>query len=600
MRVNIYSDEGVLERKKVAKGSTLTDFLTLLGDPVIPADATTKRYTDEVFASLNTDNIVSGNITETQLPAMSGDAVSSAGTSVVDLLPITSAGMVVNPVVNAKGLITGSGSLSGTALPELDWSVVSDGTPTSVVGYGIMDAVNTTGGIIDVNITLSDDPTTGNEAATKQYVDTVAQTASGGSGLSVGDIIIKVVDTTPTGFLQCNGGLVSKTTYTALYDLLKTDYDTRMISGAGKPWVQQYMINLNNNLEFGSSSSGTLLAATSAYGQVVVTRNKAFLFGGSNGFNLSNIQTATINANGTLSAWNNLTMGLPSGMKHFQVVTTKNRVYLLGGVGAGNSNNSILYSPISTNGDLGSWVVEGNLPTGVSGHRVFITSSRVYILGGSVDGNATGVVNTYYAPINSDGSLGTWTAGPDLPNANQFFSIAITENRVYVLGGHTGTVTLSAVVTATIDADGVLGDFSIVSYLPQARTLGHSLVTDKFVYYLGGTQNNNMSGVSPEIMRAPIDSSGVLGNWVVVTGSCAVRGGEIISLLNNVHIVGGVDGSNNYLNTSLVYNTSNSGGLNDYYDYYSNPLFSSQGADLFAIPDLSTTIVNNGNYYIKY
>lgn len=599
MRLNTFTDSGVLQANITAKGSTLTDYLTLISEPVNVADAATKRYVDTAFSNLNVSQLTAGAISASNLPAMSGAAISSPGTGVVNLAPVVSSGSYVNPIVNSKGLVIGGNALQASDLPDIDWSVITSDKPTDVIGYGITDAVGTTGGVVNVNITLYGNPVGAYEAATKGYVD-ISVLGGGGAGVGVGDIMLKMSQDTPAGFLRCNGALVSKTTYANLYSLLKTDYDMRMVSGSGKPWVQQYLINLNNNIAFDTTVSGGLLAATSALGQVAVTRNKVFLFGGSNGFNLSNIQTATLAADGTIGSWTNLAMGLPAGMKNFQVLTTKNRLYLLGGVGTGNTNNSVLYSTIDATGAIGTWQTNGTLPNGVSGHRAFITSSRVYILGGSLDGNTTAVTNTYYAPIGDDGSIGTWVAGPDLPTPNQFFSIAVTKNNVYVIGGHTGSVTLSAVSSAPIDSLGVVGAWTTDTYLPQARAMGHAVVTDKYAYFLGGTQSNVLSGVSPEIMRAPIDASGVIGSWTVTTGSCAVRGGEAISVVNNIHILGGVDGSNNYLNTTFSYRTSNSGAPVDYFNYYNNPLFNTGGVDLFSLPDLGVPEISGVGYFIKY
>lgn len=599
MRMNLISNDGVLQRNKVGKGGTLTDYLTLVTEPVVPLDAATKRYVDSLFSQLSTDNIVSGQITPAHLPAMLGDAVSAPGTNEVNLAPITSSGQYTKPVVNSKGLVISGGAIGADDVPDLDWSLVSDGHPTDAIGYGIKDAIGDNGGSVNVNITLFGPPTQPSHAATKKYVDDTVLTG-GGAGLSVGDIMLKLTDATPVGFLRCNGSLVSKTDYTNLYNVLKTDYEARMLSGAGKPWVQQQQINLNNNLDLSVNTAGGLLAASSAYAQVAVTRNKVFLLGGSNGFNLSNIQTASINSDGSLGNWSNLGMGLPSGMKNFQVVLTKNRLYLLAGVAAGNSNNAVLYSPIDSYGNLGAWVTDGTLPHGVSGHRAFITSSRLYILGGSLDGNVTATNKTYYSPINEDGSLGTWVQGPDLPTPNQFFSIAVTGDKLHIIGGHTGSVTLSAISSATIGSDGSIGEFTSSSFLPQSRALSQCFVTDKYAYLMGGTRYNGLTSVASEIMRSPIAPDGGLGSWSVVAGSCPIKGGEVVSLLNHIHVLGGINSSESFLNTTLKYSTNNSGGLNDYYDYYNNPMFTPNGADYFSLPDAQNTELAGVYLYIKY
>jgi len=46
--------------------------------------------------------------------------------------------------------------------------------------------------------------------------------------------------------------------------------------------------------------------------------------------------------------------------------------------------------------------------------QAIVTNSRVYLLGGY---NGAAVATVYTAPINSDGTLGTWTTGTSLPSA---------------------------------------------------------------------------------------------------------------------------------------------------------------------------------------
>ena len=62
--------------------------------------------------------------------------------------------------------------------------------------------------------------------------------------------------------------------------------------------------------------------------------------------------------------------------------------------------------------------------------------------------NGTAAVSTEYtAPINSDGTLGTWTTGTNLPGPLYASQAVVTNSRVYVLGGYTGAY-LSTVYSA--------------------------------------------------------------------------------------------------------------------------------------------------------
>jgi hypothetical protein len=337
-----------------------------------------------------------------------------------------------------------------------------------------------------------------------------------------------------------------------------------------------------------------------AMGEVVVTKNKAFILGGSNGSNLNTIQRATIAEDGTLGVWSNLAMTLPSGMRNFQVAVTKDHLYVLAGTGAGNSTNFVYRTPIDANGDLGAWQTDGVLPVGLSGHQVFLTSTRMYILGGSINGGTTAVNTVYFAQINSNGSLGAWTAAPELPINVQHTRLAVTKGRVYLLGGHTGSVTLSNLIYATIDTNGILGAWIPTSVMPISIAMGQVLVTTKFVYYLGGTVNNDLSGVSTNIFRAPIEVDGGIGAWTLMTGSCPVKGGHLVSIRNRICVFGGMNAAGGFLNTSTRFFTSNQGGVNDLSYYYTEVVFSPNTALTFKLPNLSFDYAQAGSFFIKF
>lgn len=599
MRMNVYTNKGVLERARSGKGGTLEDFLVLISEPLVVDDAATKRFVDDRFANLPIDSITSGVFAGSQLPAMSGDVISDAGSTQVHLRPFVSAGNVVTPQVNAKGLVTGGGVLSDEHLPDLDWSVVQSGHPTDVIGYGIGDAISDTGGAVTVNITLSGPPTQSTHAATKAYVDT-ASLAGGGGGVGIGDIMLKITNTSPIGYLQCNGAMVSKTAYAALYAVMGDSYDSRIVTGAGKPWQQQFNININNQINFNSPVAGTALAATTAFGEVAVTKNKIYILGGSNGTNSNVIQSATIGEDGAIGAWTNSGLTLPSGMKNFQVAVTKNFLYLLSGVGAGNSTNFIYRSPIDATGTLGNWQTDGSLPLGVSGHQVFLTASRMYVIGGSVDGGANAISTVHYTDIAADGSLGSWTAGPILPISLQHARLAVTKGRVYLIGGHTGTVVIPNLIYGNIDDHGVITGWTTSTVLPTSAAMGHTVVTDKYVYYMGGTVNNDLSGATGNIYRAPIAVDGGIGSWELMSGTCAIKGGHVVSLRNRISVIGGLNAAGTYLNTTVNYLTNNAGAPNDYSSYYTTAVFSPDTTVNFQLPDLSFAFIDAGKYFVKY
>lgn len=601
MRLNVYTNKGVLERARNLPGGELNGYLQLVSDPLTETDAATKRYADERFSIISVTDITEGSFKETTLPVMSGDVVSNGGTNIINLNPIVDAGSYTNPVVNSKGLITGSQPLTSDSFPDLDWSVVQAGHPADSIGYGIMDAVSDTGGSVNVNITLNANPTDGLHAATKQYVDTAALGGNYG-GMNVGDIILKHDAGTPSGFLLCNGAMISKTTYSNLYSVLTVDYDERIVMGAGKPWQQQYGFNPNANYNFNYPVAKPNLANSAANAQVVVTKNKIFLFGGSNGagVNSNTIQSASIDASGNIGTWTNIALTLPSGMSNFQVVVSHNFLYLLSGVSAGNANNFIYRLPIDSMGNLGNWETAGVLPQGVSGHQAVMTTTRLYIIGGSLDGGVTAIDNVYYSDIAEDGSLGTWVAGPSLPFVMQHTRVAITKGRVYLLGGHTGSTVVPNLIYGTVDTTGAIVSWTPSTVLPVSISSGNVLVTDSFVYYIGGTTANNLSSATGSIYRAPIQADSSIGTWELLSGSFAVKGAAMVFLPGGVVAMGGINSEGVYLNTvtQFVNNTINvSADLSFYYGY---DVLVNESSTEFRLPDLNTDVPEGTKYYIKY
>ena len=601
MRINVYTNKGVLERARNIPGGTITGYLQLVTDPLTETDAATKRYADDRFSQIGISDITEGVFNEATMPSMGGDVVSSPGTNIINLAPIVSAGDYVNPTINTKGLVTGGTPLVGSAMPELDWSVVQYGHPTDTLGYGIMDAVSVTGGRVNVNITLSGHPTDPEHAATKYYVDT-ASLSGGSAGLNVGDIILKYNAGTPAGFLQCNGAMVSKTTYANLYAVLTVDYDDRIMMGAGKPWQQQYGFNPNAHYSFNSPVARSNLANTTANAQIAVTKNKIFVLGGAIGSGvLSNaIQSATLDANGNIGTWSNIALTLPSGMSNFQVVVARNYLYLLAGVSAGNANNFIYRTPIDSLGNLGNWQTAGVLPQGVSGHQVVVTTTRMYVIGGSIDGGITTIDKVYYADIAADGSLGSWTAGPALPFGMQHTRVAVTKGRVYLLGGHTGSTVVPNLIYGVVDSTGAITSWTASTVLPSSVAQGGVVVTDSYVYYIGGTTSGNLSGATGSIYRAAIQADSSIGTWELLSGSFAVKGSSLVFLPGGITAIGGIDSNGTYLNTvtQFINNTVNVSG--DLSFYYSDDVLVGSAATEFRLPDLPVDPSTNMKHYIKY
>ena len=127
--------------------------------------------------SLDTNTYLTGN----QSITLSGDIVTASGTTAITVTlantgvtagTYNNSATAVTPfTVDAKGRITGTGS-AVTITPA--WSSITS-KPTTLSGFGITDALALSGGTMTGALILNADPVSNLGAATKQYVDSVAQ-----------------------------------------------------------------------------------------------------------------------------------------------------------------------------------------------------------------------------------------------------------------------------------------------------------------------------------------------------------------------------------------------------------------------------------------
>jgi len=585
MRVNFFSQSGTKPSAfDQGLSATLTGPLVLAGNPTGPLEAAPKQYVDSAVNSLNAANIKTGTIPIGRLPAFTGDVSSAtgAGNFVLNNTGVI-AGTYTKITTDSKGRVLNGGALTNDDIPPFNWNKISSNKPTTIAGYGITNGLSVNGGTVDGTLTLNNDPTANLHAANKQYVDALN---NNGVSVTTGAIIRRPTNTTPAGFLRCNGGEISKATYSALYETIASPYITKQtldytsyaVMGAGQPWRQQYDFNSNQNADITDWTSATALPMAISDGMAFVTNNRAYLVGGwstGGGNYLSTVYTAPINADGTLGTWTTST-ALPETIYAAQVVVTKNRVYLLGGVVNGTNSSTVYTAPINTDGTLGAWTTTTSLPMTLVYPQTVVTKNKVYLLGGYTSG---GPINTVHvAPINSDGTLGAWTTTTSLPEKLSLSQAIVTKNRVYLLGGNNASSdAISTVYTAPINSDGTIGTWTVGSSLPGPMRHAQSVITKNRVFIFSGwiASGNYVRTV----YTAPINTDGTLGAWTTATNlPIYVSDLHTIVTKNRIYLLGGSDYNTGPRNS--VYTASFSGGVNDYSNFYNGTINKFDGSNI--------------------
>lgn len=592
MRVDMPNKGGNTDGSFNIAGSNLTGPLLLAGDPSSPMEASTKRYVDTAVNSLNAGNITSGIISINRLPSFIGDFTNQVGSNIFTL---NKSGVVpgtyTKVTTNAKGIITGGGYVTLADIPQFSWNKITSGKPNSIAGFNLSDAVNKAGDTMTGALSAHAAPTQNTHAATKQYVDSLIVSSV---TLKVGDTLRRTSNASYAGYLQCNGGEISKTTYAALYGVLgdKYTYPTNIRVGNGCPWQQQYEFNSTQSADITGWATGTALPGTMYNSRVVVTKNRVYLLGGflNSSTPSKNVYTAPINADGSIGAWVK-DVDLPYTMSEFTVIVTKNLVYILGGGVDGHMSNAIYSATVNSDGTLNAFTETPNrLPDFYTEAKSLVTRNRVYLLPGLV---RNGAANTVFScPINADGTLGAWVYVDSFPSFIALSQIAVTKDRVYVLGSYNS----SNVYTAPVNADGTIGSWSLTTPLPQIVCNAQVVVTKNKVYLIGGQTSTNV--YLSTVYTAVINADGTLGTWTSGTSIPGVlANSQLITTNSKIYLLGGDTASNTHVST--VYSANFVGGLNDYSVYYDGSGVTVDPAN-FKLPDTSSIDPTDIYTFIKY
>lgn len=261
------------------------------------------------------------------------------------------------------------------------------------------------------------------------------------------------------------------------------------------------------------------------------------------------IDRAPVAADGTLGAFMQLSGTLTTARAGAGSAVTSSYLYVFGGSGA-----SVERAPINNDGSLGAFSAAGiALNVARTEFATIQADGFVYVIGGMGSGT-TALTSIERAPINADGTLGSFVILPSsLQTPRTRASARLIGNQLYVFGGETdsGQVPINGVEVATLAPDGSLGSFAsygagLVSALSRetAVTVGNSLDL------LGG---NTYSGFTSTIEQADIGTGNALAGFVNAIPALAVTRGYFIApiLGTKLYVIGGSAPSDGQATTSI-------------------------------------------------
>jgi hypothetical protein len=155
---------------------------------------------------------------------------------------------------------------------------------------------------------------------------------------------------------------------------------------------------------------------------------------------------------------------------------------------------------------------------------VAVGKAYVYVIGGQTVPTDVGGTNTIYmASVDpTTGAVSTWTQLTNsLPQALMGASATVHNGYLYVAGGlNTSGAPVSSVYSAPVNADGTIGTWTTATNaLPSARAFGTMVVFGGIIYYINGDPNAsippNTQNVGDKDVYYASAVRGVIGTWTL-------------------------------------------------------------------------------------
>jgi N-acetylneuraminic acid mutarotase len=415
---------------------------------------------------------------------------------------------------------------------------------------------------------LNNTPTNDNTAITNKFAnDKLNQATSLATGINAvvtGQIYEIYGQTTPSGYLKCNGAAVSKTIYSDLYAAIGDQYTPQFKESGGVPWQSQYGFNSSTQNDISPWASTNSLATGTYNAASLVTKNYIYILGGTGSSGtLNTIQRTSFDANGALSStWSNVGT-LPAAMHDIGYVATKGRFYLIGGYYNSSPLSSVYSAPINADGTLGTFRTETSLPATRANSACFVIKDKLYVVGGT--SNNGGVNTVYQATINTDGTLSSWATLSNFPISPRYGEPLLIKDKIYIFGAYDGSTNTSKVYYAIYDSNGNIGAWTYVSTMPNNIYASAIVGTNNYVFSIGGYDQNNGQFTNASY-RASILADGSIGSWAQISNAPITAGYAQSAIAgNNIYFIGGSNG-----NSDTVYSATFTSGIIDYTPYYTD------------------------------
>jgi N-acetylneuraminic acid mutarotase len=273
-----------------------------------------------------------------------------------------------------------------------------------------------------------------------------------------------------------------------------------------------------------------------------------YVLGGNGSSVFSDVQYAPINAStGAVGSWT-ATTSFPTARYAFTSFVYNGYLYVLGGFDNTNAALSdVQYAPINSNGTVGSWTSTTSFTTARDNFAATVYDGYAYVIGGK-NNSGTQLNDVQYAPINSNGTVGSWTSTTSFTTARSSLNAVVYNGYLYMMGGYDGSVTYNDVQYAPINSNGTVGSWTSTTSFTTARSDFSAMISGGYLYVIAGYAGGDLG----DVQYAPINSNGTVGKWATTTALSPTRLDAAVTSYNGyLYVVGGYTGVSTAITTVL-------------------------------------------------
>lgn len=239
----------------------------------------------------------------------------------------------------------------------------------------------------------------------------------------------------------------------------------------------------------------------------------------------SNVSYAPIDANGSIGSWS-IAASLPAVRTWGKLEAAGGSLYYIGGqTSTATDRRTEIYYTTPVSGNITAWsTASNNLPSARTKFGASVWNNRLYVIGGEGAGTgctANNVCNTVYVSpqLNSGGDItSAWTTTSTAFNVARSGLTAITyANNLYIFGGFDGINYLSDSQYSQINSsNGQIGSWTYSTSLPGPLSQANGFAANGYIYLMGG--RSSATTCDPTTMVAPISANTTISSGNNPTG----------------------------------------------------------------------------------